>query len=80
MRRSGKGVAMLCIDLDNFKWVNDTLGHPFGDLLLQSVASRLRAVIRDEDTIARLGGDEFAILQADVGSRRRSRRSRASSP
>jgi diguanylate cyclase (GGDEF)-like protein/PAS domain S-box-containing protein len=66
MRRSGLGVAALCIDLDNFKSVNDTLGHPFGDLLLQSVAERLRALLREQDTIARLGGDEFAVLQAEV--------------
>jgi diguanylate cyclase (GGDEF)-like protein/PAS domain S-box-containing protein len=66
LRRSGRGFAVLCVDLDNFKWVNDTLGHPFGDVLLQSVANRLRAELREIDTIARLGGDEFAILQADV--------------
>jgi diguanylate cyclase (GGDEF)-like protein len=66
LRRSGRGFAVLCVDLDNFKWVNDTLGHPFGDMLLQNVASRLRAELREQDTIARLGGDEFAILQADV--------------
>jgi len=66
LRRSGPGFAVLCVDLDNFKWVNDTLGHPFGDLLLQGVASRLRAELREQDTIARLGGDEFAILQANV--------------
>jgi diguanylate cyclase (GGDEF)-like protein/PAS domain S-box-containing protein len=68
LRRSGRGFAVFCVDLDNFKWVNDTLGHPFGDLLLQGVASRLRAELRDRDTIARLGGDEFAILQANVGT------------
>ena len=66
LRRNGRGFTVFCVDLDNFKWVNDTLGHPFGDLLLQGVAARLRAELRDRDTIARLGGDEFAILQADV--------------
>jgi diguanylate cyclase (GGDEF)-like protein/PAS domain S-box-containing protein len=66
MRRTGKGVATLCIDLDNFKSINDTLGHPCGDHLLQRVAERIRGVIRDEDTAARLGGDEFAILQTNV--------------
>lgn len=67
LNRSGRGFAVFCVDLDNFKWVNDTLGHPLGDLLLQGVAGRLRAELRVQDTIARLGGDEFAILQADVG-------------
>jgi diguanylate cyclase (GGDEF)-like protein/PAS domain S-box-containing protein len=66
MPRTGKGVATLCIDLDNFKAVNDTLGHPCGDLLLQRVAERIRGVMRKEDTAARLGGDEFAILQPNV--------------
>ncbi len=66
LRRTGKGVAMLCIDLDNFKSVNDTLGHPCGDHLLQRIAERIRGMIRDEDTAARLGGDEFAILQANI--------------
>jgi diguanylate cyclase (GGDEF)-like protein len=55
--------AIFCLDLDGFKRVNDTLGHPCGDKLLQEVAERMRACLRDGDTIARLGGDEFAILQ-----------------
>jgi len=59
----GESIAVLCLDLDNFKSVNDTLGHPIGDVLLESVAERLRASVRENDTIARLGGDEFAMVQ-----------------
>ena len=62
--KRGDHVAVFCLDLDRFKDVNDAHGHPVGDLLLQSVAGRLRQCIRDADMVARLGGDEFAIVQA----------------
>ena len=62
--RRREHVAVFCLDLDRFKDVNDAHGHPVGDLLLKSVADRLRQCIRDTDMVARLGGDEFAIMQA----------------
>ncbi len=65
-RRSAERLAVLVLGLDNFKAVNDTLGHGVGDMLLRGVAKRLRSTLREEDAIARLNSDEFAILQSGV--------------
>jgi diguanylate cyclase (GGDEF)-like protein/PAS domain S-box-containing protein len=67
-KRGGKGFAVIYMDLDHFKDVNDTLGHPVGDLLLAAVADLLRANTRATDTVARFGGDEFAIVVADIAN------------
>ena len=64
--RRGEIVAVHLLDLDRFKNVNDTLGHPAGDKLLQMVTERLQLVVRETDTVARMGGDEFAIVQAGI--------------
>ena len=74
--RSGKSLALMILDVDRFKEVNDTFGHDRGDALLKEVAQRLSEVVRDADTVARLGGDEFAVLAPGgrVTARRRAAR------
>ena len=61
------GIAMLCLGLDRFKTINDTFGHAAGDTLLQAVAERIKACVRDGDQVSRLGGDEFAVVQMRAG-------------
>jgi len=65
-QRNQKGVAISMLDLDNFKVVNDTLGHDVGDLLLKAAAERLSAALRKGDTVARFGGDEFMLILPDL--------------
>ena len=64
--RPGEQLAVLYIDIDEFKGVNDALGHPIGDELLKGVAARLRGCLNETDVAARLGGDEFAVIQTAI--------------
>ncbi len=76
MRRDASPLALLLLNLNRFKDINDTFGHHYGDLLLQRVGDRLRDVLREADTVARLGGDEFAILLPDADASRDGERAR----
>lgn len=66
-KRRSSTVAVLAIDLDHFKQINDTRGHPFGDIVLQELAGMMKSTARDTDAVARLGGDEFVIVLPDTG-------------
>src|SRR5262245_45818318 len=67
-RRNGRLLAVLYLDVDRFKAVNDSLGHAVGDKLLQGVADRLKSLVRAQDTVARLSGDEFAMIVTELGA------------
>lgn len=64
--RTDQGFALVLVDIDGFKAINDTYGHPAGDALLKAIASRLATLVRSNDTVARLGGDEFALILEDI--------------
>jgi len=68
-KRKGWKAAILFIDIDGFKEVNDTYGHMVGDIILKMVAARLLKIIRESDTVARIGGDEFLIIQTEVNDK-----------
>ncbi len=70
VERSGESLAVLFLDLDRFKNINDSLGHEVGDHLLQEVAKRLKEIVRNEDTVSRLGGDEFTVLLSRIAKRK----------
>src|SRR5439155_10750310 len=72
-RSDGSGVALMLVDLDRFKEINDTLGHDNGDLLLHEVGARLQSTVGEDDMVARLGGDEFAVLLPGVAETDRAR-------
>ena len=67
--RSKKKIAVLFVDFDGFKKVNDNLGHSVGDALLEAVGVRLKSCLRQEDTVARLGGDEFVLILPEINNR-----------
>ncbi|MBF0261571.1 MAG: EAL domain-containing protein [Magnetococcales bacterium] len=67
-KRQKNNLAVMFIDLDRFKWVNDTLGHEAGDALLKEISQRLRACVRESDTVARMGGDEFTVILTSLSS------------
>ena len=68
VRRTGKQGALMFIDLDNFKYINDSMGHPAGDSVLQEMAQRLQSSLRRDDTVARLGGDEFIVILSGLNT------------